>query len=299
MKYEFDIFPPEEMDRYIRDFRSLEEEIEYPLEDGLGNFRIIHGDKYHTFFTQQGFKTRFVAIKCEQKVIGAVAGIWKPIKIRNKNYTGFYIADLKIDIDHRKKNILKKLLWYLIKRWPINSDYQGWDFNYFCTMLRNGKGVDKSFKGFNLAKLSSQSATMNIYMVDPNSLRSLDLNSLPDNENTHSVNLSPLRQEVVLWNNGIKDIHSTTDDSIMQLGHLHPQLLTKQFSSKLEQCIAEINNKDNGLACFAVDDRETKKISWLHSSGITTNTQCNIFSFSPFAPSLKKSDILFISTGEI
>jgi hypothetical protein len=136
-------------------------------------------------------------------------------------------------------------------------------------------------------------------MVDPNSLRSLDLNSLPDNENTHSVNLSPLRQEVVLWNNGIKDIHSTTDDSIMQLGHLHPQLLTKQFSSKLEQCIAEINNKDNGLACFAVDDRETKKISWLHSSGITTNTQCNIFSFSPFAPSLKKSDILFISTGEI
>ncbi|MEC9474620.1 MAG: hypothetical protein VX746_01700 [Candidatus Neomarinimicrobiota bacterium] len=299
MKYEFDIFSPEEMGKYIRDFKSLEKTIEYPLEDGLGNFRIIHGDNYHTFFTQQGFKTRFVAIKYDHKVIGTVAGVWKPIKIRNKDYTGFYISDLKIDIAHRKKNILTKLLWYLIKRWPFNSDYQGWHFNYFCTMLRDGKGVDKSFKGFNPTKLPSRSATMNIYMVDPSSLQSLDLSSLPENENTHSVNLSPFRQELVLWNDGIKDIHSTTDNSIMQLGHLHPQLLTKQFSSKLDQCISEIKNKDNGLACFAVDDRETKKISWLHSSGITTNTQCNIFSFSPFAPSLKKSDILFISTGEI
>ena len=140
---------------------------------------------------------------------------------------------------------------------------------------------------------------MNIYMVDPNILLSLDLNSFPENENTHSVNLSPLRQEEVLWNDGIKDIQSTTDNSIMKLGHLHPKILTKKFSSKLNQCISEINNKENGLACFAVDDRETKKISWLNSCGITTNTKCNIFSFSPFAPNLKKSDILYISTGEI
>ena len=299
MKYEFDIIGPEKVNKYICDFRSLEEKIEYPLEDGLGNFRIIHGDNYHTFFTQQGFKTRFVAIKNENKVIGSIAGIWKPIKINNKDYTGFYISDLKIDLDHRNKNILRKLLWYLIKRWPITPDYQGWDFNYYCAMLRNGKGVDKSFKGFNPAKLPSQSATMNIYMVDPNVLLSLDLNSFPENENTHSVNLSPLRQEEVLWNDGIKDIQSTTDNSIMKLGHLHPKILTKKFSSKLNQCISEINNKENGLACFAVDDRETKKISCLNSCGITTNTKCNIFSFSPFAPNLKKSDILYISTGEI
>ena len=85
MKYEFDIIGPENINKYIHDFRSLEEKIEYPLENGLGNFRIIHGDNYHTFFTQQGFKTRFVAIKYEHKVIGTVAGVWKPIKIRNKD----------------------------------------------------------------------------------------------------------------------------------------------------------------------------------------------------------------------
>ena len=84
MKYEFDIIGPEKVSKYIRDFRSLEERIEYPLEDGLGNFRIIHGENYHTFFTQQGFKTRFVAIKNENKVIGSIAGIWKHIKINDE-----------------------------------------------------------------------------------------------------------------------------------------------------------------------------------------------------------------------
>ena len=299
MRYEFDIIGPEQVNKYIRDFKSLEKTIEYPLENGHGNFRIIHGGNYHTFFSQQGFKTRFVAIKNENKVIGAIAGIWKPIKINNKDYTGFYISDLKIESEHRKKNIVKKLLWYLIKRWPITSDYQGWDFNYYCTMLRNGKGVNQSFKGFNLAKLPSQSATVSIYMVDPSALLSLDIKTLPDNENNHSVNLSPFREEQVLWNDGIKDIQSTTDNSIMKLGHLHPKILTNKFSSKLNECISEINNKENGLACFAIDDRDTNKIDWLTSYGITTNTKCNIFSFSPFAPSLKKSDIMYISTGEI
>ena len=299
MRYEFDIIGPEQVNKYIRDFKSLEKTIEYPLENGHGNFRIIHGGNYHKFFSQQGFKTRFVAIKNENKVIGAIAGIWKPIKINNKDYTGFYISDLKIDSEHRKKNIVKKLLWYLIKRWPITSDYQGWDFNYYCTMLRNGKGVNQSFKGFNLAKLPSQSATVSIYIVDPSALLSLDIKTLPDNKNNHSVNLSPFREEQVLWNDGIKDIQSTTDNSIMKLGHLHPKILTNKFSSKLNECISEINNKENGLACFAIDDRDTNKIDWLTSYGITTNTKCNIFSFSPFAPSLKKSDIMYISTGEI
>ena len=299
MKYEFEIIGPGQVKKYIRDFRALEKIIEYPLEDGNGSFKINHGLNYHTFFTQQGFKTRFAVIKKDEKIIGTVAGIWKPIRINNKDYTGFYISDLKIDSNYRKKNILRKLLWYLLKRWPITPDYQGWDFNYYCTMLRKGKGVDISFKSFNPAKLPSYSATMNIYMVNPRDLLLLNLNSLPDNEKSKSINLSPLRVENILWNNGIKDIVSTTDNSIMQLGHLHPQILTKKFSSRFNEIISEIVYKDKGLACFAVDNRETEKIKWLDSKGISTKTRCNIFSFSPFAPSLKKSDILYISTGEI
>ena len=107
MRYEFDIIGPEQVNKYIRDFKSLEKTIEYPLENGHGNFRIIHGGNYHKFFSQQGFKTRFVAIKNENKVIGAIAGIWKPIKINNKDYTGFYISDLKcLDNSMRSNNLI-------------------------------------------------------------------------------------------------------------------------------------------------------------------------------------------------
>ena len=95
MKYEFEIIGPGQVKKYIRDFKTLEKKIEYPLEDGNGSFKINHGLNYHTFFTQQGFKTRFAVIKKDEKIIGTVAGIWKPIRINNKDYTGFYISDLK------------------------------------------------------------------------------------------------------------------------------------------------------------------------------------------------------------
>ena len=299
MKYNFQIFTPEEINTYVDELRLLEKRIEYPLENGQENFHIIHGNNYPQFFTQQGFKTRFVAIKHGDKVIGSVAGVWKPVIIESKEYTGFYISDLKIDVKHRKKKILPRLLWYLFKRWPFNSDYQGWDFNFFCTMLRNGNGVEASFKGLNLTKLPSLSATIKIFMIDPVAFQSFNFNSHPKENESSFINLSPYRTELVLWNNGIKDIQSTKDGSILQLGHLHPLLFTKEFSQRLKECIKEIKNRKNGLVCFAIDTRDIKKIDWLKSNGIKTNTLCNIFSFSPFAPSLKKSNILYISTGEI
>ena len=37
----------------------------------------------------------------------------------------------------------------------------------------------------------------------------------------------------------------------------------------------------------------------ISENGITTKTKCKIFSFSPFAPSIKHSQNINISTGEI
>ena len=58
-------------------------------------------------------------------------------------------------------------------------------------------------------------------------------------------------------------------------------------------------NRTKGLASYAIDRRDEKRILWLQDHGIQTNTRCKIFSFSPFAPNLRKSDMLCISTGEI
>ena len=298
MNYNFEILEPQHIKNYVKDFKSIEEGIFYPLENGEGNFFINHGNNYYPFFTQQGNKTRFVAIKNESKIIGTAVGVWKKIIFNSYQYTGLYIADLKIKPEHRKKGILKKIMWDLIIRWPFIKDYQGWDFCFFCTMLKNSQGVEKSFKGLTPAKLAKPTGLINIYMIEPKKLASLKLTDMPKTSFIDSINLSPKRKELVLWNNGKKDIVSSINHTVFNFGHLHPEIILSENSSNIEKAISIII-KNNGIACFAIDNRQTKLINWLKSKGISTNTKCKIFSFSPFAPSIKKFDNIFISTGEI
>ena len=298
MNYNFEILEPQHIKNYVKDFKSIEEGIFYPLENGEGNFFINHGNNYYPFFTQQGNKTRFVAIKNESNIIGTAVGVWKKIIFNGSQYTGLYIADLKIKPEHRKKGILKKIMWDLIIRWPFIKDYQGWDFCFFCTMLKNNQGVEKSFKGLTPAKLAKPTGLINIYMIEPKKLASLKLTDIPKTSFIDSINLSPKRKELVLWNNGKKDIVSSINHTVFNFGHLHPEIILSENSSNIEKAISIII-KNDGTACFAIDNRQTKLIDWLKSKGISTNTKCKIFSFSPFAPSIKKFDNIFISTGEI
>ena len=87
MNYEFEIIGPEKIDKFLRELQSLEQDIEYPLEDGKGNFIIRHGKEYSPFFTQQGNKTRFVVMKINSQLIGTAAGMWKKISLFDNNIT--------------------------------------------------------------------------------------------------------------------------------------------------------------------------------------------------------------------
>ena len=166
-------------------------------------------------------------------------------------------------------------------------------------MLRDGRDVQRSFNILNPARLARFSIMLNIYMVDPEKIKLLDWKGNPVDNCIGAVNLSSARNELVFWNDGKKDIISKGNRSVMHLGHLHPQFFINKYSNQHENAIDEISNKDNAFACFGVDSRHKQKIEWFRSNGITTQTKCKIFSFSPFAPSLKKSESLYISTGEI
>tara|TARA_A100001011_G_scaffold383535_1_gene454886 strand:- start:29 stop:925 length:897 start_codon:yes stop_codon:yes gene_type:complete len=298
MNYTFEVIAPESVKSYLKQLRGLEKSIQYPLENGEGTFTIDHGKDYHPFFTQQGDKTRFVIIKANSEVIGVSVGMWKKILFFNKTYNGLYVADLKINPDYRKKEIVKKLLWHLLIRWPLTKDYKGWDFSFFCTMLKNNQGVERSFKGFNPAKLARPRVLFNIYMVKPTDLLSLDLKTVPEIDSKNHINLSPRRKELILWNDGIKNIISSNSNSVFNFGHLHPQIFYNNKISQLKSAALKIEEK-KGTACFAVDFRKTNLISWLKSNGIDTKTKCKLFSFSPFAPSIKDFNNIYISTGEI
>ena len=79
MKLQYHIIGEKDLKPFVQKLRSIEKEIEYPLEDGSENFFIDHGKQYSPFFTQQGFKTRFLIILYNDNVVGSIAAIWKKI----------------------------------------------------------------------------------------------------------------------------------------------------------------------------------------------------------------------------
>ena len=298
MKLQYHILDENQLTPFISDLRAIEKNIEYPLEDGTDSFYIDHGKKYSPFFTQQGYKTRFLIITERDKVIGSIAAVWKKILKKKKTYNCIYASDLKLVPEYRSKGIVKRLLWYLLMRWPFKKDFQGWDFSYFCAMQRGKRGVEATFKGVHLGKLTKPMGLLNIYILDPKDLKRFDVKKItykPKNE----VNLSPHLTNEVLWNDGKKNIVSTKDNSLLKLGHLNPELFYIENEKKLEQAVKQVSKRKNGQLCFAIDSRNRNPINFLKKQGIYTETKCMVFSFSLFLNPLNSVDTISISTGEI
>jgi len=298
MKEKYHIVNEEGLLPFIPELRSIEKKIEYPLEDGATNFFIDHGEKYSPFFTQQGYKTRFLIITQKDEVIGNIAGVWKKIYLGKRTYNALYASDLKLKPEYRGRGVVKKFLWHLFIRWPFVKEFQGWDFVYFCAMQRESLGVDATFKGAHLGRLTKPKSILNVYILDPKQLFGYDLKNIchdPDSE----MNLSQHLKDEILWNDGKKNIISTKDSSLLKLGHLNPELLYIHNTEKLKKAIYNINKRKNGRLCFAIDCRNAFQINWLKEQGIYTETKCKVFSFAPFSNPFGFIKSVSISTGEI
>ena len=297
MKLQYHIIGEKDLNPFVQKLRLIEKDIEYPLEDGGENFFIDHGKQYSPFFTQQGFKTRFLIILDNDNVVGSIAGVWKKTISNGKKYNALYASDLKLKREYRNKGLVKNFLWYLIIRWPFIKDFKGWDFIYFCAMQRSNKGVEATFKGFHLGRLTKSEAVLNIYILDPIKFKEVDIEKIyfePESE----INLSPNLIDDVLWNDGKKNIVSTKDKSIMKLGHINPQLFYKENNLRLQDAVTNIA-RNKGSLCFAIDNKNHVVINQLEKYGIYTDTKCKVFSFSPFSKPFNPDQIISISTGEI
>ena len=298
MKFQYHIVDENQLKPFISDLRAIEKSIEYPLDDGTNNFYIDHGKEYSPFFTQQGHKTRFLIITQGKIVVGSIAAVWKKIFKNRKIYNGLYASDLKLRPEYRSKGVVKNFLWYLFFRWPFKKDFQKWDFSYFCAMQRGSKGVEKTFKGVHLGKLSRFCSTLNIYILGPKQLNVLDIKNLtykPKNE----VNLSPNLSDDVLWNDGKKNIISTKNNSILKLGHLNPNLFHLGNTDRFVRAIKKFSKKKKGQVCFAVDCRNRELLMKLEKQKIYTETKCKVFSFPPLFNPINSANYFSISTGEI
>ena len=298
MNLKYHIVREEQLGPFIHDLKLIEKNIEYPLEDGTEGFYIDHGNEYSPFFTQQGYKTRFLIITNKEEVVGSIVGVWKRISFNEKTYNALYASDLKLKSKYRNKGIVKNFLWYLFIRWPFTKEFQGWDFTYFCAMQRDNKGVEATFKGVHLGKLTKPNCLLNIYILEPHEFNSIDLDELLYSPE-HEINLSPNLKNDVLWNEGKKNIVSVQDGSIMNLGHLNPEIFYLKNKGRLKKSIKEVSEKKDGKICFAVDCRNKKLVNVFEKSGVYTDTKCRIFSFSLFSKPMNRAKTISISTGEV
>ena len=298
MNLKYHIVNENQLKTFIPDLRSMEKNIKYPLEDGTESFFIDHGKDYSPFFTQQGYKTRFLIITNKDKVVGSIAGVWKRISFNEKTYNALYASDLKLKPKYRNKGIVKNFLWYLFIRWPFTKEFQGWDFIYFCAMQRENKGVESTFKGVHLGRLTKPNCLLNIYILEPHEFNSIDLDELLYSPE-HEINLSPNLNGDILWNDGKKNIVSTKDGSVMKLGHLNPEAFHLNNKERLKKSIKKVSDRKGGKICFAVDCRNKKIINVFEKGEVYTDTKCRVFSFSPFLRPLNYAQTVSISTGEI
>lgn len=92
--------------KFNRSLKGLEATMEYPY--GNDFFKIDHGDSYFTFFDRLGNSFFNVALD-GQEVIACGCGIIRSIRQNGQSKKIWYLCDLKVHYDYRKRGIPKKI----------------------------------------------------------------------------------------------------------------------------------------------------------------------------------------------
>ena len=169
MPIKFKIIESSSINEYQTEFINIEKNITYPLDEGIDSFTINHGEKYNKFFSDMG-KSRFILALDSEKLCGSIAGVWKKIKINEKNVCGLYVGDLKTIPKYRGLKIPLKMIFHAFLKYILNRKYRGWSFLYYIGMNGESGNITKTFKGLHLGKLSKSTSNQRIYIISSNSL---------------------------------------------------------------------------------------------------------------------------------
>ena len=131
-------------------------------------------------------------------------------------------------------------------------------FYLFLCYAKDNFGVEKTFKGFHLGRLSSTSTEFVIYMIEPSLLKKLPLVFFKT-DNNKTINLSEKRKENVLWNKNVKELVLNKTNESLSLGHINPDIFKRGDEKRFKKSIKIIKKKKNSLVCFAIDTKQKIK----------------------------------------
>lgn len=286
---------------YLAGLRELEASISYPIADGQDAFSIDHGLHYHPFFSRMG-KARFLLALQGDEVIGSMAGVWREVDVAARRVTGLYICDLKLKAAWRGKGLVRRMLWYVLLRWPLRRDFQGWRFVYFAAMRGERGDVKQSFRGWHVGRLLQPLSRLALYFVPLARLTTLT-GAAPVPTLLPGLNLSQDNQQDWQRTDGDKSFILRSTGQPWPLVHL-PVALAQRSDLRQYLRITAITLRaaqPEALACFGVDERLTEHTRWLADQGIERGATCTLYAFTLpwFGPRLRDLAWTHLATSEI
>lgn len=272
---------PDELAPWVEQLGALERDITYPIDDGADRFAISHGAAYHPFFSALG-EAHFLLALDQDRVIGCVAGVRKPVQAPGGEVPAVYLGDLKVHPDWRGRRVPARML---ARALAISLGEWGslhWRFAFGAAMRGARGDVMRSAKGGNVMRLASTLATLDMYFAPPATLASLDLGGAPPTPRTPGLDLSPAEQrDVVSSTAGRKDFVLRSTGKPWTLVHLPrgPSGWGESHAAYLRRGGAQLAGQP-GPACFAIDRRLTAEREFLASRGLTPGAVCTVYALS-------------------
>ncbi|MBL8957165.1 MAG: GNAT family N-acetyltransferase [Myxococcaceae bacterium] len=273
---------PHELAPYRAQLLELERDISYPIDQGRDRFVISHGDAYHPFFSAMG-DAHFLLALDEDRLVGCLAGVRKPIVTPHGAVPAAYCADLKLHRDYRGRGIVARLwakaLTLSLGRW---SELH-WRFAFGAAM-RDAKGdVMRAARGLNVMRLASAFARLDLYFVAPERLAALDPTGAPPTPTSPGVNLSPTATGEVVSTAGKKDFVLQSTGRPWPLVHLAqgPSGWGASHAAYLQRAGARLaSERASGPVCFGLDPRLGAERAFLASRGLQPGALCTVYGLS-------------------
>jgi hypothetical protein len=269
----FDIVPWDELEPYVEGLRALESSIAYPVADGDATFTIDHGDEYHPFFSRMGH-AEFLVVEHRERVVGSLAGVWKPIEMAGRTARSLYLADYKLAPRMRGGHTALRMIWWALEESLFNPRLRGFDFAYGAAMRDASGDVTQTFGPTHPGHLLETVQPLSLYFVEPQRLAALPAGA-PDMPPGTWLDLSPGESEAIVTTRGSKDLRLSESNDVWPLHHL-PRRPTHGFRDYLVECGRLLERREDAVACFALDDRLDAWTGWLADVGVTPGAVCTV-----------------------
>ncbi|MCU0658600.1 MAG: GNAT family N-acetyltransferase [Polyangiaceae bacterium] len=305
MKIRFELVGPGQIGPHVADLRALERGVTYPLGGGE-RFFIDHGEAYHPFFSRMGDASFLLALEGE-RVVGALAGVFKRARCGKESYEGVYLCDLKLAPGHRGQGVARGMLWHALSLSIRSPELRRWRFAYGATMRGERGDVMRSARGVHAARMARPWARLKIWFARPEALASLDAAGCPPFPGA-PLDLSPdaippdaLHADLGLVSTaGRKDLRLVSSGAPWPLVHLaaNPGVRGRWGAYLREAGEALVRLQPDALACFALDERLSPQLRWIEGQGLTTDASCTVYALRlPGGP--PRAPFVHLATSEI